>query len=67
MLGEPYFLARPEVVGVELRGSLPSGATATDLVLTVTRRLREKGVVDKFVEFFGPGVAHLSVPDRATV
>jgi len=67
MLGEPYFLPRPEVVGVELRGSLPEGATATDLVLTVTRRLREKGVVDKFVEFFGPGVGHLSVPDRATV
>jgi aconitate hydratase len=67
MLGEPYFLSRPEVVGVELTGSLPSGATATDLVLTVTRKLREKGVVDKFVEFFGPGVRHLSVPDRATV
>jgi aconitate hydratase len=67
MLGEPYFLPRPEVVGVELSGALPTGATATDLVLTVTRRLREKGVVDKFVEFFGPGVAHLSVPDRATV
>jgi aconitate hydratase len=67
MLGEPYFLAPPEVVGVELTGSLPSGATATDLVLTVTRKLREKGVVDKFVEFFGPGVRHLSVPDRATV
>jgi len=67
MLGEPYFLARPEVVGVELTGALPEGATATDLVLTVTRKLREKGVVDKFVEFFGPGVGHLSVPDRATV
>ena len=67
MLGEPYFLAPPEVVGVELTGSLPEGATATDLVLTVTRQLREKGVVDKFVEFFGPGVRHLSVPDRATV
>jgi len=67
MLGEPYFLARPEVVGVELRGSLPIGTTATDLVLTVTRILREKGVVDRFVEFFGPGVSHLSVPDRATV
>jgi len=67
MLGEPYFLGRPEVVGVELTGTLPEGATATDLVLTVTRRLRDKGVVDKFVEFFGPGVAHLSVPDRATV
>jgi len=67
MLGEPYFLGRPKIVGVELSGSLPSGATATDLVLTVTRRLREKGVVDKFVEFYGPGVRHLSVPDRATV
>jgi len=67
MLGEPYFLARPTVVGVELTGALPEGATATDLVLTVTRRLREKGVVDKFVEFFGPGVSSLSVPDRATV
>ena len=67
MLGEPYFLARPDVVGVELSGELPSGATATDLVLTVTRKLREKGVVDRFVEFFGPGVGSLSVPDRATV
>ena len=67
MLGEPYFLARPVVVGVELTGALPGGATATDLVLTVTRKLREKGVVDQFVEFFGPGVRHLSVPDRATV
>ncbi len=67
MLGEPYFLSRPEVVGVELRGQLPTGATATDLVLTVTRKLRETGVVDRFVEFFGPGVRSLSVPDRATV
>jgi aconitate hydratase len=67
MLGEPYYLPRPFVVGVELRGSLPQGATATDLVLTVTRKLREKGVVDKFVEFHGPGVASLSVADRATV
>ena len=67
MLGEPYFLPRPSVVGVELTGSLPTGTTATDLVLTVTRKLREKGVVDRFVEFFGPGVAHLSVADRATV
>ncbi|HTT73883.1 MAG TPA: aconitate hydratase AcnA [Thermoplasmata archaeon] len=67
MLGEPYFLPRPVVVGVELTGVLPEGATATDLVLTVTRRLREQGVVDQFVEFFGPGVAHLSVPDRATI
>ncbi len=67
MLGEPYFLPRPVVVGVELAGALPQGATATDLVLTVTRKLREKGVVDRFVEFFGPGVEHLSVADRATV
>jgi aconitate hydratase len=67
MLGEPYFLPRPFVVGVELTGALPPGATATDLVLTVTRKLREKGVVDRFVEFFGPGVSHLSVPDRATI
>ncbi len=67
MLGEPYFLPRPVVVGVELTGNLPAGATATDLVLTVTRKLREKGVVDKFVEFFGPGVAHLAVADRATI
>jgi aconitate hydratase len=67
MLGEPYFLPRPAVVGVELSGKLPEGATATDLVLTVTHRLREKGVVDRFVEFFGPGVPLLSVPDRATI
>ncbi len=67
MLGEPYSLPPPVVVGVELTGALPSGATATDLVLTVTRRLREVGVVDRFVEFFGPGVSALAVPDRATI
>jgi aconitate hydratase len=67
MLGEPYTLPRPIVVGVELTGSLPPGATATDLVLTVTRLLRETGVVDQFVEYFGPGVTALSVPDRATI
>jgi aconitate hydratase len=67
LLGEPYFLPRPIVVGVELTGALPEGATATDLVLTVTRKLRERGVVDQFVEFLGPGLAHLSVPDRATI
>ncbi len=67
MLGEPYFLSRPSVVGVELTGSLPEGATGTDLVLTVTRALRDRGVVDKFVEFCGPGVSSLPVPDRATV
>ncbi|MGP8072110.1 MAG: aconitate hydratase AcnA [Thermoplasmata archaeon] len=67
MLGEPYTLPRPVVVGVELTGALPAGATATDLVLTVTRLLRETGVVDQFVEYFGPGVTHLSVADRATI
>ena len=67
MLGEPYFLARVEVVGVRLTGRLPEGSTATDLVLTVTRALRAKGVVDKFVEFFGTGLEGLSVPDRATI
>ncbi|HEV2316884.1 MAG TPA: aconitate hydratase AcnA [Thermoplasmata archaeon] len=67
MLGEPYFLSLPEVVGVHLTGSLPEGATATDLVLTVTRALRAKGVVDRFVEFYGPGVLNLSVADRATI
>jgi aconitate hydratase len=67
LLGEPYFLAPPEVVGVRLSGALPDGATATDLVLTVTRELRRVGVVDRFVEFFGPGVRALSVADRATI
>ncbi len=67
MLGEPYFLSRPIVVGVRLSGELPSGATATDLVLTIARKLREHGVVDKFVEFHGPGLRHLTVPDRATI
>ncbi len=67
MLGEPYFLADPIVVGVELIGSMPEGATAMDLTLTITRRLRERGVVDQFVEFFGPGVSRLAVPDRATI
>jgi aconitate hydratase len=67
LLGEPYFLTQPTVVGVELTGTMPHGTTATDLVLTVTRTLRAHGVVDKFVEFSGPGVAHLSVPDRATI
>ena len=67
MLGEPYFLGDPRVIGVELTGRLAQGITATDLVLTITHRLREKGVVDMFVEFFGPGVRELSVPDRATI
>ncbi|MCI4333133.1 MAG: aconitate hydratase AcnA, partial [Thermoplasmata archaeon] len=67
MLGEPCFLPPVEVVGVRLCGSLPEGATATDLVLTVTHALRTKGVVEKFVEFFGPGLDCLAVPDRATI
>ena len=67
MLGEPTFLGRPIVVGVRLTGELPPGSTATDLVLTVTRELRRHDVVEKFVEYFGPGLAHLSVPDRATI
>ena len=56
MLGQPLYMLAPEVVGFELSGSLPPGATATDLVLTVTQILRNEGVVDKFVEFFGPGL-----------
>jgi aconitate hydratase len=67
MMGEPCYLAHPTVVGVRLTGRLPEGATATDLVLTLTRALRRHGVVDKFVEFYGPGVAHLAVADRATI
>ena len=67
LLGQPYYMLVPEVLGVRLSGRLPEGATATDLVLTVTEALRRKGVVGKFVEFFGPGLASLSLPDRATV
>jgi aconitate hydratase len=67
MLGQPIYMLTPEVVGFRLTGKLPEGATATDLVLTVTEILRAKGVVDKFVEFFGEGMAALSVPDRATI
>ncbi|MBX3357025.1 MAG: aconitate hydratase AcnA [Phycisphaeraceae bacterium] len=67
MLGQPYYMLTPEVIGFKLVGKLPEGATATDLVLTVTEMLRKRGVVDKFVEFFGPGMAALSVPDRATI
>ncbi len=67
MLGQPYYMLVPDVVGVKLVGELPEGATATDLVLTVTELLRKEGVVGKFVEFFGPGVKKLSLPDRATV
>ncbi|RMH13583.1 MAG: aconitate hydratase AcnA, partial [Planctomycetota bacterium] len=67
MLGQPVYMLTPEVVGFKLVGRLPEGATATDLVLTVTQMLRAHGVVEKFVEFFGPGMAELSVPDRATI
>jgi aconitate hydratase len=67
MLGQPIYMLTPQVVGFKLTGELPEGATATDLVLTVTQMLRAKGVVDKFVEFFGPGVGKLSLPDRATI
>jgi aconitate hydratase len=67
LLGQPYSLQIPEVVGVRLAGTLPPGTTATDLVLTITRFLRSKGVVGRFVEFFGPGLASLSLPDRATI
>jgi len=67
MLGQPMAMLIPEVVGFELTGHLPAGATATDLVLTVTQMLRKKGVVDKFVEFFGSGISALSLPDRATI
>ncbi len=67
MLGQPMAMLIPEVVGFELTGKLPPGTTATDLVLTVTQMLRKKGVVDKFVEFFGSGIAALALPDRATI
>ncbi len=67
MLGQPYHMLLPEVVGVKLAGTLPQGATATDLVLRVTELLRAHGVVGRFVEYFGPGLANLTLPDRATL
>ncbi|HEX8523618.1 MAG TPA: aconitate hydratase AcnA [Tepidisphaeraceae bacterium] len=67
MLGQPIYMVTPQVVGFKLHGKLPEGATATDLVLTVTQILRSYGVVEKFVEFFGPGLASISVADRATI
>ena len=67
MLGQPLYLVAPQVVGFKLTGKLRDGVTATDLVLTVTQMLRKKGVVDKFVEFFGPGISAMSVADRATI
>jgi aconitate hydratase len=67
MLGQPYSMVLPEVIGVKLTGKLKEGITATDLVLTVTQMLRKRGVVGKFVEFFGPGLGGLTVADRATL
>lgn len=67
MLGQPISMLLPQVVGFKLTGKLPEGATATDLVLTVTQMLRKKGVVGKFVEFYGSGVSALSLADRATI
>ena len=67
MLGQPISMLIPEVIGFRLDGALPEGTTATDLVLTVTQMLRKKGVVGKFVEFYGPGLAHLSLEDMATI
>jgi len=67
MLGQPVTMLIPQVIGFRLTGSLPAGTTATDLVLTITEMLRKKGVVDKFVEFFGDGLAALPLSDRATI
>ncbi len=67
MLGQPISMLVPEVIGFRMTGRLPEGATATDLVLTVTQMLRQKGVVGKFVEFFGPGLDELTLADRATI
>jgi aconitate hydratase len=67
MLGQPISMLLPDVIGFKLKGKLAEGATATDLVLTVTQMLRKKGVVGKFVEFYGPGVAALALADRATI
>lgn len=67
MLGQPLYFVTPEVIGFKLTGSLAEGATATDLALTVTEMLRKKGVVGKFVEFYGPGLSNISLADRATV
>ena len=67
MLGQPLYILMPKVIGFKLKGELREGVTATDLVLTVTQMLREKGVVDKFVEFYGSGLSQMSLPNRATV
>jgi aconitate hydratase len=67
VLGQPYYMLLPEVVGMKLTGTLPEGATATDLVLRVTEMLRAHGVVDKFVEYYGAGLSNLTLPDKATL
>jgi len=67
VLGQPYYMQLPEVIGFNLTGSLNEGVTATDLVLTVVQMLREQGVVEKFVEFYGTGLSNLPLPDRATI
>ncbi|MCU0975339.1 MAG: aconitate hydratase AcnA [Steroidobacteraceae bacterium] len=67
MLGQPVTMLIPQVIGFRLKGALPAGTTATDLVLTVTEMLRKRGVVEKFVEFFGDGLKHLPLADRATI
>jgi aconitate hydratase A / 2-methylisocitrate dehydratase len=67
MLGQPYYMSIPQVVGVRLTGELNQGVTATDLVLVITELLRKHNVVEKFVEYFGPGLKNLTVPDRATI
>ena len=67
MLGQPIYMLTPEVVGVRLTGVMPEGTTATDLVLRITEMLRKKGVVGKFVEYFGPGLSNMTLADRATI
>ncbi|MBN2430512.1 MAG: aconitate hydratase AcnA [Acidobacteria bacterium] len=67
LLGQPYYMLMPEVIGFRLMGALPEGATATDVVLTVTQMLRARGVVGKFVEYFGPGLDNMTIPDRAVI
>lgn len=67
MLGQPVYIITPEVIGVKITGKLPERTTATDLALTVTQTLRKRGVVDKFVEFYGSGLSQMSLPDRATI
>jgi aconitate hydratase len=67
MLGQPYYLPLPEVIGIKLSGKLSEGTTATDLVLAITENLRKRNLVGRFVEYFGPGVENLAVPDRATL